>query len=328
MKVRITAATTEYDHTRDLVTGNVQVAGAEVIWLQLEAEEIFHRFVSHREWDVSEMSMSQYTAMRGAGDMSLTAIPVFLCRSFRHSAMWVRAGSDIVTPTDLACRKVGVPEWTQTACLYLRGMLANDYGVDLASIDWYQAGVNEAGRRDHVKVTLPPGFRYSPTPNRSLNEMLLDGTLDAVLSARPPHASAPNDGRVVPLIADSEPVERDYYRRTGIFPIMHAVVIRSELIAEYPWLAMNLYQAFAVARDRSVARIAAIGGSPLPVPWMRQHALAAWRDMGGDPWPYGIEPNRSTLEAFLLYAHQQGLTPDLMKPEEIFAPQVDAGYRV
>jgi 4,5-dihydroxyphthalate decarboxylase len=328
VRVTLTAATARYDHTLDLITGDVRVEGADVLWLRFGPEEAIHRFVTHREWDVSEMSMALYTAMRAAGDDSITAIPVFLCRTFRHSSIYVPAGAKFDGPGDLAGRTVGIPQWTQTAGVYLRGLLETDYGVDLTTVEWVQAGVNQSGRREHLPISLPAGVRYTSVPDRTLNDMLLDGTLDAVLSPRPPAAADPADGRVVRLIPDFPDVERDYYRRTGVFPIMHTVALRTEVIDQYPWLPMNLYTAFKTARDRSLARMGEIGGSPLPVPWSQQHAQEAWSVIGDDPWPYGVEENRPTLEAFLRFAFRQGVTGRPMTPEEIFAPQVDGGMRI
>lgn len=328
MRVRLAGATTRCEHTRDLVTGDVQVAGADVLWLQLPAEECIHRFFTHREWDISEMSMALYTAMRAAGDDSITAIPVFLCRMFRHSSFYVRAGSPLTGPEELAGRRVGIPQWTQTAGVYARGLLETDYGVAIEDVQWVQAGVNQAGRQEHVPVSFPAGVSCEVVPDRTLNDMLIAGELDAVISARPPTASDASDGRIVRLIEDFEAAERDHYRRTGVFPIMHTVAMRSELLEEYPWLAMNVFTAFSAARDNSVARIDDLGGSALPIPWSRRFAVEAWDFMGGERWPYGVDSNRATLEAFLGFAHRQGITPRLMRPEEIFAPQVDGGMRV
>jgi 4,5-dihydroxyphthalate decarboxylase len=306
----------------------VRVNGADVHWLQLPAEECIHRFFTHREWDISEMSMALYTAMRAAGDGSITAIPVFLCRMFRHSSFYVQAGSRLTSPSDLKGLRVGIPQWTQTAGVYARGLLESDYGVALEEVEWVQAGVNNSGRQEHVPISLPSGVSYESVPDRTLNDMLIAGDLDAVISARPPTASAARDGRIVRLIDDFESVEQDYYRRTHIFPIMHTVAMPTDLLATHPWLAVNVFTAFNAAKDNSVARIDDLGGSPLPVPWSRRAAVDAWELMGGERWPYGIEANRTTLEAFLGYAHRQGITPHLMRPEDIFAPQVDGGMRV
>lgn len=328
MNIKITLATTVYEHTRDLVTGAVPIAGVEPIWLQLPPEEIFYRFLTHREWDVSEISFAKYCSLRASGDDSLTALPVFLSRMFRHSSFFVRADSPLRSPADLAGLKVGIPEWAQTAAVYARGLLADEYGVDLRSIDWVQAGVNQIGRREKVKLSLPDGIRYRAEPERTLNDLLLEGDLDAVIAGRPPLASEPADGRVIRLVRNFRDEEFDYYSRSRIFPIMHGVVVRTDLLREYPWLAMNLYKGFVEAKDRSVARMLDPGVSSAPVPWLRNFALGNLELMNGDLWPYGVDANRDTLEAFLRWAADQGVCRTHLDPEDLFAPTVDAGYKV
>lgn len=326
-RLTLTMASTEYDHTRDVVTGTVPIDGIDPISLQLPVEEVFHRFLRHREFQVAEVSMAKYCSLVAAGDTSLVAIPVFPSRMFRHSSVFVRADSDIRGPEQLTDRRIGVPEWAQTASVYSRGMLAHQYGVHLRSVHWVQAGVNEPGRREKVTLTLPEGLSCTPVPDRSLNEMLLAGDLDAVLSARPPLASASADGRIVRLLGDSRNAEREYFEETGVFPIMHTIAIRRDVVDEHPWVPRSLFKAFSAARDNSVERMLDGAVSHLPVPWMREYASETWA-IFGEPWPYGIDANRTTLEAFLRYAYEQGVCARLLTPEDLFAPQIDAGYRV
>jgi 4,5-dihydroxyphthalate decarboxylase len=325
-RLTLTLATTEYDHTRDLVTGDVAIEGIDPIWLQLRVEEIFHRFVLHREWDVSEISFAKYAALIASGDESLVGIPVFLSRMFRHSSIFVRADSGLCRAEELAGRRIGVPEWAQTASVYTRGCLQDQYGVDLRGVQWFQAGVNQAGRREKVKVSLPEGISCTRVQDRTLNGMLLDGEIDAVLSARPPTASAPSDGRLTRLFDDSRAEERKYFAQTGVFPIMHTIVIRREVADRYPWVATTLYKAFCQARDNSVARLMDGAVARVPVPWFRELALEAWEMIGGQPWPYGIEANIATLDTFLEYAYEQGVCERRLAPKDLFAPQVDGGF--
>jgi 4,5-dihydroxyphthalate decarboxylase len=327
-RLTLTMASTEYDHTRDLVTGAVPIEGIDPIWLQLPIEEIFYRFLKHREFDVSEVSMAKYCSLVASGDTSLVAIPVFPSRVFRHSSVFVRADSDVRRPEDLAGRRIGVPEWAQTASVYSRGFLAHQYGVDLRSVQWVQAGVNEPGRREKVRLHLPQGITCTPVPDRSLNDMLLAGDLDAVLSARPPSASAPADGRLVRLFADSRTEEREYVAKTGVFPIMHTVAIRREVVDAHPWVPMSLFKAFSAARDNSIDRVLDSAVARVPVPWFREFATEVWDFIGGEPWPYGVEANATTLDTFLQYAHEQGVCERRLAPADLFAPQVDAGYKV
>ena len=327
--IPVTLALSEYDHVRDVLDGTVPVPGLDLTVLRMPVEEIFYRFTFHREWDVSEMSFAKVVALMAQDDPGLVPIPVFVSRVFRHSSIYVRSDSGLTRPEQLAGLRVGVPEWAQTAAVYTRGMLAHEHGVDLRSVRWVQAGVNEAGRVEKVSLALPEGLGLTPVRDRSLSEMLLAGDLDAVLSARPPAPFAAGDPRVRRLFEDHPAAEADYARRTGIFPIMHVVVLRRDLYERHRWVAMNLYKALEEAKARSLARLADVTLSYFPVPWMAEHA-ARWHAVagGGDPWPYGIEANRRTLEAFTAYAFEQGVCRRRLDPEEIFAPETRARFKV
>lgn len=324
----ITLALSDYEHARDLVQGRVRVEGVELTCLDLPVEEIFHRFSDYREWHASEMSMALYVSMRAAGDDSLTAIPVFPSRVFRHSAFYVREGSDVKSGEELAGRRIGIPEWAQTAGVYARGLLTHEFGVQLAEVDWYQGGVNQPGRREHAPVDLPSNVRCTTVADRSLNDLLIAGDLDAVISARPPHGAVPG-GPVVRLFHGYRDLEADYYRRTGIFPIMHTIALRHDDFDRNRWIARNLLTAFETAKNRSLERAADITQSRWPVPW-GSALLDASEDLFDqtDPWPYGIEPNRRTLEAFLQFAHEQGVAKRRLSPEDLFAPETHSEYRV
>jgi 4,5-dihydroxyphthalate decarboxylase len=326
-RLRLTIAVNDYDQIRDVTSGRVPVEGIALTSLSLEIEEIFYRFVKFREWDISELSFAKYAAMTAQGE-NVTAIPVFPSRMFRHSAFYVRPDGPVKTPADLAGKRMGIPEWAQTAGVYCRGLLAHEYGVDLASIEWVQAGVNEAGRVEKVALQLPPGIRYRAEPQRSLTEMLLDGSIDAIMSARPPSAFTAGDPRIVRLIQDTRGAEAEYFRKTGIYPIMHVLALRSEIVEAHPWVAMNLYKAFEIAKDRSLERARDVTASRFPLPWSQDHLAEIETLFGRDCFPYGIETNRPTLEAFLGYAHEQGLTDRQLRPEELFPKQVQSAFKV
>jgi 4,5-dihydroxyphthalate decarboxylase len=324
----LTLAISEYDHMRDLVSGRVKPEGIDLTALVLPIEEIFYRFTVYREWDVSEMAMGKYVSLRSQGDTSLTAIPVFPSRMFRHSSIYVRSDGPVKTPADLKGRRVGVPEWAQTAAIYTRGLLVHQYGLALADIDWVQAGVNEPGRTEKVALKLPAGVRVERPPEKSLNGMLLAGELDAVMTAHAPAAFEAGDPRVKRLFADFMPVELAYWRETGIFPIMHCIAIQTRVLEAHPWIAMNLLTAFEAAKRRSVARAFEATASRFPIPWSHERASLAAPLFGGDYWPYGIESNRVTLTAFLAYAHEQGVCHRLLAPEELFPPAVASSFKV
>ncbi len=328
MAIQVTLAINDYDHVRALGSGDVRVEGAELTCLHLPIPEIFFRFIRHREWHVSELSLAKYASLRAAGDQSLVAIPVFPSRVFRHSAIYVRRDGPIDDPGALAGRRVGVPEWTQTATVYVRGLLSRSYGVALDGVQWVQAGLTEPGRVETLSVTPPPGVSIQPVPDRTLNDLLVAGELDAVISARAPADFAPRSGRIVRLFSDARAVEEAHHRETGIFPIMHVVVLRDDVYRAHPWLAMNLLTAFEAAKRQSLARALDISASLFPVPWAQTQAEWAQERFGGDYWPYGIEANRTTLQAFLEMAHEQGVCARLLRPEDLFAPEVGETYRV
>jgi 4,5-dihydroxyphthalate decarboxylase len=298
----------------------------ELTCLQLPVEEIFFRFTAFREWHVSELSLTKYVAMVGAGDDSVAAIAVFPSRVFRHSAFYVARGGPVSEPGDLVGTRIGVPEWFQTAGVWARGILVHEFGLRLKDMQWVQAGVNQPGRRE--QFAPPSNVSIRVVPDRSLSDMLVAGDLDAIISARPPVHSLGSDAPIVPLFPDATEREQDWYRRTGIYPIMHVVVLRRDVLDAHPWTAMNLYGGFVEARDRSVARAVDLNASRFPVPWLPAYARQTAEMFGGDPLPYGIEPNRRTLEAFLGYAHEQGISPRLLGVDELFPDNVREQYRI
>jgi len=327
-EIPLTLAISEYDHVRDLTSGLVPVAGVRLTHLPLEIPEIASRFTAYREWHVSEMGLGKYVALKSGGETAITAIPVFPCRAFRQSAIYVRADSPLHRPEELAGRRVGIPEWAQTATVYARGFLAHTYGVDLASIDWVQAGVDEPGRDEKVRVSLPDGVRVEPRPDRALDEMLLAGDLDAVISAQAPRSYSFRGGPLRRLIDAVRAEEEAYFRDTGIFPIMHTIAIRQDVLDEHPWVAGNFVRAFEQAKRRSVERALDPTAWRFPVPWISDTAEQAHQVMGEDIWPYGLEANRPTIDAFLQFAFEQGVAARRLQPEDLFTPTTHKAIRV
>ncbi|HUZ21988.1 MAG TPA: hypothetical protein VMU75_15615 [Acidimicrobiales bacterium] len=327
MTVRLTLAISDYDHTRDLTDGRVRPEGVELTCLSLPVEEIFFRFINYREWHASELSFAKYVSMRASGDDSITAIPVFPSRVCRHSSIYVTRGGP-AHPKELAGKRIGVPEWSQTASVYTRSLLVHEWGVPLTDVEWFQAGVNQAGRTEKVRLHLPDGVRLTQVTDRTLDEMLHAGDLDAVFSAHPPRSFELGDPGIVRLFPDYRPIEEEYVRRTGIFPIMHVLALRSDVLDEHPWIAMNLLSAFEEAKRRSEERLSDITASRVPLPWLPEYASGLRGLLGGSVWPYGLEPNRTTIEAFLRFAAEQGVAARLLQAESLFAPQVLTRYRV
>jgi 4,5-dihydroxyphthalate decarboxylase len=240
----------------------------------------------------------------------------------------VRTDGGIKTAKDLEGRTVGIPEWAQTAGIYVRGFLAETYGVDLKSIRWVQAGVDEAGRDEKVTLKLPAGMRYESRPDSSLSAMLASGEIDAAITARAPIAFARSKGTIVRLFSNYRAEEEKLFKATGVFPIMHLMTMRRPVFEQYPWIAMNLVKAFEESKRRCYERLRDFTCTRIPLPWAAAIANEIDAAYGPDPYPYGVEASRPTIEAFCRFAHDQGVTHRRMTPEDLFPPEVRAVARV
>jgi 4,5-dihydroxyphthalate decarboxylase len=321
-KRKLTVAFDYYDHVADLANGRVGVNGVDLTCIQLHPpSQIFYRFLHFREFDASEMSFAKYASMRANGDDSLLAIPVFTSRVPRHSAIYVRRDGPVQTPQDLNGKRIGIPEWAQTAGVYVRGFLTSDYGVDLRSIDWVQAGINDAGRAEKADLHLPAGIHVRAQPDRNLGDLLTNGDVDAVIAASPPKCFRERHPNVRRLFENFPDIERDYVKCTGIYPIMHVIAIQKHILDADPWIAMNLLDAFEEAKRLSLDRARSIG-SLFPIPWAYDAVRAAEEIVGLDIFPYGLEENRRTLDAFLQYTADQGVCARRLTPDELFPENV------
>jgi 4,5-dihydroxyphthalate decarboxylase len=326
--LNLTLAVCDYEHVRDLASGVVRADGITLTPLVFPSiEEITFRFTRTLEWDVSELSFGKYTALTSQGNAPMIGIPVFPSRVHRHSAIYVRGDRGIRAPKDLEGRTIGIPEWAQTAGVYVRGFLAEHYGVDLSSISWLQAGVDEPGRDEKVALKLPAGIRYRAMPETSLSAMLASGEIDAAITARAPLAFAPG-GNIVRMFPDYRAEEERLFRKTKVFPIMHLMTMRRAVFEQYPWIAMNLFKAFEEAKRRCFERLRDFTCARVPLPWGAAIADEIAATYGPDPYPYGVEASRATIEAFCRYAHEQGVTHRLMQAEDLFPPEVRAVARV
>jgi 4,5-dihydroxyphthalate decarboxylase len=327
-KLKLTIATTDYDHFRDFRTGAVQAEGIEHIWLTLGHHEIFSRFTFNREWDVTELSFAKFTAQVTREKPDIIGLPVFASRLFRFGSFYVNRKSGIKTAADLKGRSIGSPEWAHTAAVYMRGWLHHEAGVKLTDVHWYQAGANEAGRIEKVELDLPAGLKLTRVADKSLSEMLASGEIDCALIARPPDcflAGHPDIGRLFPNFLE---MEEEHYSQSKVYPIMHVIAVKRDIIDAHPWVARNLYNAFNESKRRSVARLLDPAVSRYPLPWLPTYARQIADVFGGDPYPFGIEPNRPTLELFLRYTHEQGIAHRLAAPEEIFPPGIMAPVKI
>ena len=315
-RLTLTLACGDYDRTRALKDGTVTPEDVELRVLNLTPEEMFHRMGRFREFDVSEFSLSSYTVLRGRGE-PLIAIPVFPSFMFRHSSIYVNAGAGIRTPQDLRGKRVGVPKYHMTAAVWIRGLLEDEYGVSPKDMLWFEGG--EGTRIKEIDIPLPPDLRRQEVPgHRVLGDMLEAGELDAYVGARRPPAFAAGSPRVRRLFPDFRQVERAYYEKTGIFPIMHTVVLRAELAREHPWLAGSLMQAFAAAKARAYERLQHFPALGVALPWLVAEAEETRALMGDDPFPYGVARNLKTLETLAGYTFKQGLAPRRLTVEEMF----------
>ncbi len=317
MNVPITLGCGLYDRTAALALGQVRPSGVDLTYLPMHPEEAFWRMTRHAEFDASEMSMSSYMIRRSRGDDALVAIPVFPSRMFRQSCVWINADSGIERAEDLKGRKVGVPEYQVTAAVWIRGFLEDDYGVKPSDVRWYQGGVYQPGRVEKLAIDIP-GVEITPIgPDQTLSAMIADGEIDAMIGPRAP--STLDGVRVKRLFPDFREVEADYFRRTGIFPIMHAIAIRKTVLERYPWVARSLYDAFLEAKAWTMHELEQPVALHATLPWLLAELEATKDVMGEDFWPYGVEPNRKTLEALVRYDFSQGLTARQLAVEELFA---------
>tara|TARA_B100000686_G_scaffold336859_1_gene407242 strand:- start:623 stop:1618 length:996 start_codon:yes stop_codon:yes gene_type:complete len=323
-KLSLSFACGPYDRMEALNYGLIGVEGIDLNFIEIQApREIFDRMVGAREFDVSEMSLAEYITMMAKGDSPFIALPVFPSKAFRHAFICINRGSGIKEPADLAGKRIGTPLYTQTAAIWIRGDLENIYGADLSQVQWVQGAVEKAG--SHGDPPAPPKL-LKPidieinTSDKSLSEMLADGEIDAILGSRMPPSVRTAPDKVEHLFPNFREEEKRYYREHGIHPIMHTVVIRKEIYEENKWIAQSLYKAFLAAKNWAVEQMYFSGAQKYMLPWLFDDLREIDEVFGGDPWPYGIEENRSTLEALVKYMGQQNFIAAEVLLEELFAP--------
>ena len=328
-KLALSLGCWNYDRTRALADGTVRPDGIDINYLTMPVEETFFRMARYREFDVAEMSLSSYAVSLFKEKKHFIAIPIFPSRFFRHSCIYVNTKSGIREPKDLIGKRIGNPEYQMTAPVWIRGILADEYGVPVDSPTYMTGGEEEPNRDEKIKLDLPPNIRLEPIgPGKTLSRMLADGEIAALQTARMPSSYGKGDGRVKRLFEDYVDIEKAYYRRTKIFPIMHTVVIRREIYQQYPWVAQSLYKAFAAAQRETYEDLYQTAALKAMLPWLIAHVEEARAELGDDWWPYGFAPNRATLETFLRYHHEQGLSKRRLTPEELFAPETLESFRI
>lgn len=323
VEIPLTLACGDYDRTRAIRDGRVQVEGCALTYIPLEPEEIFHRAFKHQEFDACELSFSSYLRTIDAGTSPYTGIPAFVSRIFRHSGIYIRTDRGIRSPHDLKGRLIGLPEYQITAVVWLRGLMQDEYGVKPTDIRWRQGGIEEPGRTERTPLKPIPGLDLKPLPpDKTLSGMLESGELDAVFSARAPSCfmrGAPNVGRLFP---DYRAVEKEYYRKTGMFPIMHLIGIKREIADRHPWLPASLYKAFCQAKAYAMRDVRDVNALQITLPWLVAEAEESAKLMGEDFWRYGARENAAEIEALTRYSFEQGLVQRKLRIEDLFQPSV------
>lgn len=319
-RLRLSLACGDYDRTRPILDGRVAVEGCDLAALALTPEESFFRAFRHSAFDVAELSLSTYVMTTARGTCPYVAVPAFVSRSFRHSAIYIRRDRGIARPEDLKGRRIGVPEYQVTAAVWARAILEQEHGVRPRDLHWISGGVEEPGRPDKVVMDLPPDVALSRAPEgRWLSEMLAAGDIDALMCPRAPSCFDAGHPQIARLYADPSAAAAAWFTRRRVFPIMHVVGIRRSLVEAHPWLPQSVFKAFVAARDIALERLRDTTALAVSLPFLVEEAERTRALMGDDFWPYGLGENRATLEMFLDEHHRQGLSPRRLAPEQLFA---------
>jgi 4,5-dihydroxyphthalate decarboxylase len=320
-RLSVSLACWDYDRTRALQDGRVVPEGVDLTYVQVRSVETFFRMVRNQEFDVAEMSLSSYVISL-LDDSPFIAIPVFVSRAFRHNSIYVHADGPVSEPADLVGATVGIPEYQVTGAVWVRGILAERYGVPVASPRYRIGGLHNSGRVEKIKLSLPQDIDYQMIPEgRTLNDMLLSGEIDALYTPRTPDAFVQRDPRIRRLFRQPRAEEERYFRDTGIFPVMHTIVLRRDLYERHPWLAFSLYKAFDESKQLMLDRLEQAAASVHMLPWLYADVEEAQVLLGRDFWPYGLERNADGLNVFLRYSYEQGLASKLLDAAELFAPE-------
>ena len=327
-KLQLSVAMGDYDRTRALVDGRVQIDGVDPVCMLLSPEEMFFRSMRSMDFDITELSFSSYLVRHSRGDCPYIAVPAFLSRAFRHTSIYVRKDR-VKRPEDLKGRRVGVPEYQLTANVWARALLQDDFGVSPADIRWVRGGIDTPGRPEKIKLQLPPDVQIESAPEgTTISELLDRGDIDGFIAPRPPSRQALANPHVGWLFDDPTAAAKDYYRRTGIFPIMHVAAIRKSLVERHPWLPMAVLKAFTQAKAAALDLLGDTSATKVTLPFVEEQLKAARETLGEDFWSYGVAPARRTLEAFVRHHHAQGLSSRLVPVDELFHPATYETYSI
>jgi 4,5-dihydroxyphthalate decarboxylase len=325
-QLSLTFACESYDRIRALQDGRVRPEGIDLNVVALPVEETFYRQARYREFDISEMSLSSYLLTLDQDEPPFVALPVFPSRMFRHQSIYVNKDSGIREPADLIGKRVGVPEYQLTAVVWQRGILAEHHGVPVESVRYFTGGMEQPGRVEKLKLNLPPEISVTPiSPDQTLSALLAAGELDAIYAAGEPvgFGTLPQIGR---LFEDFQSAEADYYRKTGIFPVMHVIAVKRPLFERHPWIARSLTKAFGSALDIAYADLTQRNALKVMLPWLAKHLDETISVLGPGYWDYGLDANRHVLETFSRYSYEQGLAAKPRPAEEIVLAQASNSF--
>ncbi len=327
-KLPLSIAIGDYDRVRPLVDGSVQIDGVDPVFMLLEPEEIFFRAFRHADFDICELSMSSFTVKTANNDCPYVGVPVFPSRSFRHNSIYIRTDRGIDRAEGLKHRRVGVPEYQVTANVWTRAVLEEQHGVKPSDITWVRGGYEQPGRVEKIALNLPPNVRIEDAPaGATISGMLAAGEIDAVIGPRAPSCFG-RDPNIAWLYPDPAAAAAEWFRKTRIVPIMHILGIRRSLVEQHPWLPVAALKAFEQAKTHALRKLGDVAASKVTLPFIDEHLHAARSLMGSDFWSYGLEANRHVLEVFLRRHHAEGLSPRVLRPEELFHPSTHETHRI
>jgi 4,5-dihydroxyphthalate decarboxylase len=325
-KLKLSVAIGDYDRNRPLIDGAVQIDGVDPVFMTLPPEEIFFRAFRHQDFDICECSLSSFSVKTAAGNNPYVGVPAFVSRMFRHTSIYVRTDR-IKKPQDLKGKKVGVPEYQLTANVWARAILQDEFGVKPSDIHWIRGGIEHAGRPEKITLKLPKGVRLDNGPeDKTISELLARGDIDGFIAPRPPTTAGHKN--IGWLFKDPVAAAKDYFKRTGIFPIMHLIGVRRELAEQQPWLPAAVLKAFTQSKTVALAHLADPSAIKVMLPFVEERVQEARELMGEDYWSYGLGPNHKNLETFLRHHHSQGLSSRLLKPEELFHPGTHESFKI
>lgn len=326
-KLKLSIAIGDYDRNRALIDGRVQIDGVEPIFMTLTPEEMFFRAFRHQDFDISEVSFASQVVSIAQNRSKYQALPIFLSRAFRHSAIYIRTDKGIEKPEHLKGKRIGIAEYQLSANVWARAILEDEYGVKPSDIHWVRGGMNSPGRPEKIAIELPGDVKMTAAPaDNSLNDLLLSGEIDGFVGPRSPKCFDEQNPNIDRLFGNTVDAASAYWRKTGIFPIMHLLGVRRELLEAHPFLAGALMKAFSASKASAEALLADTSATKVTMPFVEDYLNEAKKLMGSNFWSYGIAGNEATINTFLDHHHRQGLSSRRVTIDELFPENAAESY--